>query len=120
MSTNSLGFVGYQFGEALLIDLGYYDDTIFYGAGAATNTWDGSWTGKNGVTTLDDFMTKGAQEVAIQEAFGHNLQIIENDLAQQGLTLDDFVGTTTTYVDAGQTVTVELSLTGIMAAAHLR
>ena len=30
-STNTLGFVGYQFGEALLIDLGYYDDTVFFG-----------------------------------------------------------------------------------------
>ncbi|WP_208978663.1 hypothetical protein [Pseudovibrio denitrificans] len=34
-SMNSLGFVGYQFGEALLIDLGYYDDDVFYGNGAA-------------------------------------------------------------------------------------
>jgi hypothetical protein len=28
-SMNSLGFVGYQFGEALLIDLGYYDDDFY-------------------------------------------------------------------------------------------
>ena len=37
-STNSFGFVGYQFGEALLIDLGYYDDDFYYGNGASTNT----------------------------------------------------------------------------------
>ncbi|MBT8169507.1 hypothetical protein [Falsiruegeria litorea] len=119
-STNSLGFVGYQFGEALLIDLGYYDDDKFYGNGESTNTWDGAWTGKNGVNSLDEFKTKAAQEVAIQEAFGHNLKIIQNGLAQQGKTLGDFLGTTTTYNDNGTQVTVELTLTGIMAAAHLR
>lgn len=119
-STNVLGFVGYQFGEALLIDLGYYDDDVFYGNGAASNTWDGTWTGKNGITSLDQFQTKAAQEVAIQEAFGHNLEIIQNGLGNSGQSLDDFVGTTRTYVQNGQPVDVELTLTGIMAAAHLR
>ncbi|MEL6267024.1 MAG: 1,4-beta-glucanase, partial [Pseudomonadota bacterium] len=119
-SMNSLGFVGYQFGEALLIDLGYYDDDVFYGAGAATNTWDGTWTGKNGVTSLDDFMTADAQEVAIQEAFGFNLRIIRDGLAQSGQSLDALIGTTGSYVQNGETVEVELTLTGIMAAAHLR
>jgi len=55
-SMNSFGFVGYQFGEAFLIDLGYYDDDFYYGNGAATNTWDGTWTGKNGVDSLEEFM----------------------------------------------------------------
>lgn len=119
-STNSLGFVGYQFGEALLIDLGYYDDDTFYGNGAASNTWDGTWTGKNGATSLDAFMTAEVQEKALLDAFGYNLQIIENGLAQQGSSLDDFIGTTGQYVENGQTVSVELTLTGILAAAHLR
>ena len=119
-SMNSLGFVGYQFGEALLIDLGYYDDDVFYGAGAASNTWDGTWTGKNGVNSLEEFMTAGAQDVAIQEAFGYNLKVIEDGLAATGQSLEDLLGTTASYQEGGQTVTVELTLTGIMAAAHLR
>ncbi|WP_372572754.1 hypothetical protein [Ruegeria jejuensis] len=119
-SMNSLGFVGYQFGEALLIDLGYYQDDLFYGNGAATNTWDGTWTGKNGVHSLEDFMTGAAQEHAIQEAFGYNLQVIETGLGYQGESLDDYIGSTRSYVDAGQPVTVTLTLSGIMAAAHLR
>ena len=119
-SMNTLGFVGYQFGEALLIDLGYYDDDVFYGAGAASNTWDGTWTGKNGVNSLEDFMTKEAQEVAIQEAFGFNLKIIQEGLSNQGESLGDYIGTTRSYVENGQTVEVPLTLTGIMAAAHLR
>ena len=119
-STNSLGFVGYQFGEALLIDLGYYQDDFYYGNGASSNTWDGTWTGKNGVNSLDDFKTGAAQERAIQEAFGFNLNVIETGLGDQGQSLDDFLGTTRTYVDNGESVTVELTLSGIMAAAHLR
>ena len=111
-SVNSLGFVGYQFGEALLIDLGYYDDDFYYGNGAGTITWDGTWTGKNGVNSLEDFMTKAAQDVAIQEAFGHNLGIIEDGLSAAGKSIDDYIGTTIN----GVTVT----LTGLLAAAHLR
>ncbi len=119
-SMNSLGFVGYQFGEALLIDLGYYTDDVYYGNGAASNTWDGNWTGKNGVNSLDDFTTEAAQERAIQEAFGYNLQVIETGLGYQGENLSDYLGTTRTYIDTGQEVTVTLTMTGIMAAAHLR
>ncbi|MEX0349892.1 MAG: hypothetical protein AB3N15_10760 [Paracoccaceae bacterium] len=119
-SMNSLGFVGYQFGEALLIDLGYYTDDVFYGNGAASNTWDGTWTGKNGVDSLAEFTTAEAQERAIQEAFGYNLQVIETGLGYQGESLSDYIGTTRTYLENGQEVSVTLSLTGIMAAAHLR
>lgn len=119
-SMNSLGFVGFQFGEALLIDLGYYDDDVFYGNGAASNTWDGNWTGKNGVNSLEEFMTRDAQNVAIQEAFGYNLQVLETQLAGSGQSLSDFIGQTTSYTQNGQTVTVDLTLTGILAAAHLR
>lgn len=119
-SMNSLGFVGYQFGEALLIDLDYYNDTVFYGNGAASNTWDGQWIGKHGVNSLEDFMTATAQERAIQEAFGYNLLVIETGLGYQGESLDDYLGTSRTYTDGGQQVTVTLTLSGIMAAAHLR
>ena len=119
-SLNSLGFVGYQFGEALLIDLGYYDDDFYYGNGASSNTWDGTWTGKNGVNSLEDFMTAAAQDVAIQEAFGFNLETIETWLANAGASLDDYIGTTRSYVDNGVVVEVTLTLSGILAAAHLR
>lgn len=119
-SMNTLGFVGYQFGEALLIDLGYYDDDFYYGNGAGSNTWDGTWTGKNGVNSLEDFMTKSAQDVTIREAFGHNLSIIENGLSAAGRSLDEFLGTTVTYTVGGADVPITLTLTGLLAAAHLR
>ncbi|GAB5469585.1 MAG: hypothetical protein Kilf2KO_26150 [Rhodospirillales bacterium] len=120
-SMNTLGFVGYQFGEALLIDLGYYQDDFFYGNGAASNTWDGTWTGKNGADSLESFKTEAVQEAAILDAFGFNLVVIEEGLAQQGKSLNDFIGTTGSYTGlSGATVQVELTLTGILAAAHLR
>jgi len=117
---NSLGFVGYQFGEALLIDLGYYEDDFYYGNGAPRNTWDGTWTGKNGVDSLEDFMTAAAQDQAIQVAFGYNLQVIETGLGNQGESLSDYLGTQRTFQSGGVETTVTLTLTGIMAAAHLR
>ena len=119
-SMNSLGFVGFQFGEALLIDLGYYKDDVYYGAGAATNTWDGTWTGKNGVNSLDEFMTKKAQTTAILEAFGYNLQVLQKQLGVYGKSLADFIGQSRTYTENGKQVTVELTVTGLLAASHLR
>jgi len=119
-STNTFGFVGYQFGEALLIDLGYYDDDFYYGNGAASNTWDGTWTGKNGVDSLEEFMIEAAQEVAIREAFGYNLTIIQDMLSTYGESLEDYLGQTISYSDNGVSGTVELTLTGILAGAHLR
>lgn len=119
-STNTFGFVGYQFGEALLIDLGYYDDDFYYGNGASTNTWDGAWTGKNGANSLEDFMTAEVQDQAILDAFGHNLSVIQDLLSASGESLEDYIGTTISYVDNGVEGSVELTLTGILAGAHLR
>ncbi len=120
-SENSLGFVGYQFGEALLIDLGYYKADTFYGNGAARNNWQGTFTGKNGIDSLTELKTD-IQEAVILDAFGFNLNVIEKGLAASGKSLTDFIGTKASYVDtsSGQTVEVDITLTGILAAAHLR
>ncbi|MGE4373794.1 MAG: glycosyl hydrolase family 18 protein [Xanthobacter sp.] len=121
LSQNSLGFVGYQLGEALLIDTGYYEAETYYGNGAGSNLWQGSFTGKDGVESLGD-LKSNVQEAVILAAFGFNLKVIEDGLATQGKSLDDFIGTTASYVDSttGQTIEVTLTLTGILAAAHLR
>ena len=53
---NSLGFMGkYQFGEALLIDISYYKADVFYGNGADKNYWQGTWTGKRGINSKEQF-----------------------------------------------------------------
>ncbi|MDB5486360.1 MAG: hypothetical protein JWQ58_75 [Reyranella sp.] len=112
-SVNALGFVGYQFGEPLLIDLGYYQ-------GNTGNLWTGHFTGKNGVDSFATLKTD-VQEAIILDAFGYNLNVIESGLEAKGTSLDALIGTQRTYMDTnGQSVTVTLSLTGILAAAHLR
>jgi len=112
-SVNSLGFVGYQFGEPLLIDLGYYLDNT-------GNLWTGRFTGKNGVDSFATLKTD-IQEAIILDAFGYNLNVIQSGLEAKGTSLDALIGTQRTYVDTnGQSVTVTLTLTGILAAAHLR
>ena len=112
-SVNALGFVGYQFGEPLLIDLGYYQ-------GNTGNLWTGQFTGKNGVDSLATLKTD-LQESIILDAFGYNLDVIESGLEAKGTSLDALIGSQRTYVDtSGQSVTVTLTLTGILAAAHLR
>lgn len=118
---NTLGFLGkYQFGEPLLIDLGYYTpaSTGYYGS-TATNEWEGTWTGKNGVYSKEDFMSE-VQELAIREAFAMNMQIIETRLAQAGTSIDDFIGKTFTYTQGGVAHEAVVSVSGILASAHLQ
>ncbi|MCG7522228.1 hypothetical protein [Ruegeria sp. Ofav3-42] len=116
---NSLGFVGFQRREALHIDLGYYDSNILNDNGAAKNTWDGTWIGKNGVNFWKISLPKRLRQSLFRRRLA-NLQIVENGL-KIGKSMDDFLGKTTSYTDgSGATVTVELTLTGILAAAHLR
>ncbi|MCC5605328.1 LysM peptidoglycan-binding domain-containing protein [Nostoc sp. CHAB 5834] len=112
---NQLGFMGkYQFGEALLIDLGYYQANFYYGNGASRNEWQGTWTGKNGVNSKQDFLNNqnNVQEKAIQEAFALNLNRINSQLGQNGLSVRQFIGQ--------QRGGVVITISGILAAAHLR
>ena len=97
-SVNALGFVGYQFGEPLLIDLGYYQDNT-------GNLWTGHFTGKNGVDSFATLKTD-IQEAIILDAFGYNLNVIESGLEAKGTSLDALIGTQRTYMDTnGQSVT---------------
>ncbi|KYC42293.1 hypothetical protein WA1_20170 [Scytonema hofmannii PCC 7110] len=120
-SENSLGFMGkYQFGEPLLIDLGYYKADVFYGNGADKNYWRGAWTGKRGINSKEQFQkSREVQEAAIREAFNLNLQRINNTLGAQGQSLNNYLGQQKTYNDRGVSKTVTLTLSGILAGAHL-
>ena len=122
---NTLGFTGkYQFGEALLIDLGYYQASTFYGAGASTNRWQGTWTDKAqqfGVQSIEDFQNSPEiQEAAIREAFKFNWEIIERTLGASGKAIEDFLGQTVSFNDGGTEKSVTLTAFGILAGAHLR
>ena len=122
---NTLGFTGkYQFGEALLIDLGFYEADTFFGNGAATNEWRGNWTSKAqsfGVNSIEDFRNSpDIQEAAIRDAFEANFETIETVLNGSGQTIGDFLGETLTFDDGGQQRSVEITEFGILAGAHLR
>lgn len=119
---NSLGFMGkYQFGEPLLIDLGYYQATIYYMNGADRNNWFGSWTGKRGIRSKADFLnTPAVQEAAIREAFALNWTRLNGALAGSGRSVNDYLGRAMTFNDQGVSKTVTITLSGVMAGAHLR
>ena len=59
---NQLNYLGkYQMGEKALIDAGYYTAD-----GTKKNDWSGTWTGKDGVNSWQDFINSPqAQENAI-------------------------------------------------------
>ncbi len=110
---NSLGFIGkYQFGEALLIDLGYYQASNYYNGGSNgvdKNYWRGSWTGKDGINSKGDFLRNQnkVQERAIQAAFNLNWSRITNELS-----IKNYLGRSVGGVP--------ITCSGILAAAHLR
>lgn len=117
---NQLGFIGkFQFGEALLVDLGYYEsgpNPIYRPWISNTpdrNLWLNSWTGKNGINSKADFLANNnnVQETAMGEALALNCQYLNNSLQQQGKSVNQYLGSTVN----GVTVTTS----GILAAAHL-
>ena len=100
---NRAGFVGkYQFGEACLIDTGYYmSDGSNY-----RNNWAGRWTGKNGVHSLDQFRSApNVQDMAAVEWFKLLCKRARN------LGLHRYYGATI----AG----VPITESGVLAGAHL-
>lgn len=63
---NSRGYIGFfQFGEAALIDLGYYKHWKDNSDKTEENDWTGSWIGHNGVNSLSDFLKSPAKQVQI-------------------------------------------------------
>ncbi|MBD2692088.1 LysM peptidoglycan-binding domain-containing protein [Anabaena catenula FACHB-362] len=113
---NPLGFIGkYQFGEALLIDLGYYTANTYYGQpGVAKNYWLGQWTRKNEVGSKQDFLNnkKNVQEKAISEAMSLKWSRLNGELQQRGSSTRDFIGR--------RQRGIVITSSGLLAAAHLR
>jgi hypothetical protein len=103
---NTLGFIGrYQFGEAMLIDLGYYKpkNCVWYGRGANKNDWQGEW--KRGIRDKQQFLNSpSVQNKAIVESFGLNLHYINSALRNDRRRHPSAKG---------------VSLAGILAGAHL-
>lgn len=118
---NTLGFMGkYQFGEPLLIDLGYYQAEVYYMHGADRNNWQGTWTGKRGIGGKSSFLNAPqVQEAAIREAFHLNWTRINDALAASHQSVNDYLGQVMTFDDHGIAKTVTMTLSGLLAGAHL-
>lgn len=119
---NSLGFIGkYQFGEPLLIDLGYYKADVYYGNGANKNYWQGTWTGKKGMNRKEQFQNSpDVQEFAIREAFYLNWQLVNRALGLQVKSINNYLCKQKTFINGGVLKTFTITLSGILAGAHLR
>ena len=156
-SLNAWGFVGYQLGEAVLIDAGYYSPKTvkiegkeydnFYmfvpdstwigcktealaeipGSGGNQvyvtdiNRWEGTFVGKNGVNSFSDLVKPEKQELVIRDAMHFNYKIISKLLADANMTWEQaLVKSWPDVDDNGQPITVQATISGVMAAAHLR
>lgn len=101
---NTIGFIGkYQWGEAMLQDLGYYkaDET-----GWRKNDWIGEWTGKDGIYSKEDFLNNPTvQEKAIKE----EMNLLNNRLNKRNF--DDYIGKNVNDI--------KITRSGLLAGMHL-
>ncbi|WP_064607856.1 carbohydrate-binding protein [Photobacterium sp. J15] len=156
-SMNAWGFVGYQLGEAVLIDAGYYSPKTvmidgkeydsFYmfvpdstwigcktealaeipGSGGNqvyvtdNNRWEGKFVGKNGVNSFSDLLRPEKQELVIRDAMHFNYKIISKLLADANMTWEQALAKSwQDSDDNGKPIQVQATMSGILAAAHLR
>src|SRR5579883_1351856 len=107
---NQYGFMGkYQFGEALLEAIGYYQKS----PNSRENSWQGHWLEKSQVSNTTEFLNNknNVQERAIRSAFSHNWNSIENQLRQRGRSLKNYLGR--------RIEDTIITPSGILAAAHV-
>lgn len=156
-SLNAWGFVGYQLGEAVLIDAGYYSPNVvnidgtdydsFYmfvpdstwigcktealaeieGSGGNqvyvtdNNRWEGTFVGKNGVNSLADLRLPEKQELVMRDAMHFNVKVISKLLDSANMTWEQALAKSWPGTDDdGNPIQVQATMSGILAAAHLR
>lgn len=104
---NSLGYVGFfQFGEAALIDLGYYKHWDKNSDKTKANDWAGSWIGKAGVNSLSSFLNSPNKQVQIIEEW---INLLCKRLRNRGF--NEYYG----KIING----IEITESGAIAGAHL-
>ena len=101
-ATNGYGYVGlFQMGTAAMTDAGYYNAN-----GTPANSWQGTFTGKNGLTSLAQFKSNPDLQVkAITDYYAK----LQDYIDYYGL--DQYVGKTINGVP--------ITLSGLVAGAHL-
>jgi murein DD-endopeptidase MepM/ murein hydrolase activator NlpD len=104
---NSLGYIGFfQFGEAALIDLGYYKHWNINSDKTRANDWTGSWVGKDGVNSLSYFLNSPSKQIQI---IGEWINLLCKRLRNRGF--NEYYG----KIING----IEITESGAIAGAHL-
>lgn len=104
---NSRGYIGFfQFGEAALIDLGYYKHWDNNSDKTKSNDWTGRWVGKNGVNSLSDFFKSPSKQIQI---IGEWIDLLCNRLRNRNF--NEYYG----KIING----IEITESGAIAGAHL-
>lgn len=132
---NYLGFIGYQFSEQDLWDLGYYthydennlpkyysDVPVSNWANGVrdkimelpdkgkihvtdVNTWKGVFTGKNGINCFDDVRDPDKQDDIAKDHFIDKYNGIVRLLAENGKELNDYLGSTIRWSECHPVIT---------------
>lgn len=101
-ASNSLGFKGlFQMGTLAMTDAGYYRSN-----GTGANSWRGTFTGKNGVTSLNAFMSNPDLQVKAITDYYAKVQGYINYFG-----LSQYIGRTVNGTP--------ITLSGLIAGAHL-
>lgn len=152
-SMNPWGFVGYQLGEAALMEAGFYRAAVapvdelpkYYAmilpdatwrAGCTetllqlpdgdrsvwatdVNTWRGVFTGKAGIHSLEDLMQPARQERVIRALMRRNIETIALNIHGTAQPPQEFWQQQREVQLADGKRSVPISLSGVLAAAHL-
>lgn len=104
---NRYGYAGkYQMGEAALIDAGYYTKTLENGE-KYNNDWTGTFTGKDGINSLEDFLNSPKAQENAQLIFKKKQWTYLKEVGAL-----EYIGKTIN----GYTITAS----GLLAGAHLK
>ncbi len=121
---NRAGYAGkFQLGAAALNDAKDENGESYYKCteeekGGRRNTWKGTWSGKDGINSLSDFLDteqgQRAQDKAIAWYTATNWKRINKSVK------DEFLGQTIRFEENGQVVEIEVTKAALLAAAHLK
>ncbi len=86
-----------------------------------TNLWQGSFVGKNGVNSFNDLKIPDKQEVVIRDVMRFNYGVMSELLAKANMTWAQALAKSWPGKDEnGNNITVQATMSGLLAAAHLR
>ncbi|RSN77981.1 cell envelope integrity protein TolA [Acinetobacter haemolyticus] len=107
LQKNDKGYVGlFQFGEAALIDLGYYKHWDNNTDKTKANDWTGAWTGKAGINNLSQFLNSPEKQL---QAIHEWIDLLCNRLRNRNF--NEFYGKTINGI--------EITESGAIAGAYL-